>query len=238
MSRSTTKAGQPGRPANAGNFLRETDLFFQGRDPIHKTMRRIAKDLGRAKISYAVVGGMAVYAQGYRRTTDDLDILLTREGYAEFRRLLVPKNYETLPGRPKRFIDPRSGVSFDIFVTGLFPGSGTAGPIAYPDPATVSMTIERIRVINLPGLIQLKLAARRYQDLADVVNLIRVHNLDASFQEKLHPATHRDYRECLQERRREEACEACQDQEFEKEMGNESASGGLDARRDQPGGSL
>lgn len=228
MSRSTAKTDQSGQPA-MGDFLREADLFFQGKDPIHKTMRRIAKDLGKAKIAYAVVGGMAVYAQGHRRTTDDLDILLSRQGYADFRRLLVPKNYETLPGRPKRFIDPQSGVTFDILVTGLFPGCGTAGPIAYPDPATASVIIARIRVIDLPGLIQLKLAARRYQDLADVVNLIRVHNLDLSFQEKLHPAVHRDYSECLQERRREEACEACLDQEFEKEMGGgkyESVSGG------------
>jgi len=194
-------------------------MFFKGRDPVHQTMRRIAKQLEKAKIAYAVVGGMAVFAQGYRRTTDDLDILLTHQGFAEFRRLFVPTTYEKLPKRPKRFMDPANGVTFDILVTGLFPGTGKPGPIAYPDPAAVSETIEKIRVVDLPTLVQLKLAARRYQDFADVVNLIRVHNLDESFQDKLHPAVHRDYIECLEEKRREEEYEARQDEEFEKEVG-------------------
>src|SRR6516162_5508670 len=112
MSRDSAKTTELRSPAARGNFLREIDMFFQGRDPVHKTMRRIAKLLDKAKIPYAVVGGMAVFAQGYRRTTDDLDILLTREGFAAFRRSFVPTNYEPVPGRPKRFIDPVSKITF------------------------------------------------------------------------------------------------------------------------------
>jgi len=221
MSPSPAKASPPRSPATRGNFLREIDMFFQGRDPVHKTMRRIAKLLDKAKIPYAVVGGMAVFAQGYRRTTDDLDILLTREGFATFRRSFVPKICKPVPRRPKRFVDAANGVTFDILVTGLFPGTGKPGPIAYPDPAAVSEIIEKIHVVNVPTLIQLKLAARRHQDFADVVNLIRVHNLDESFQANLHPAVHRDYIECLEEKRREEEYEARQDEEFEKEIGRD-----------------
>src|SRR5262245_8479296 len=58
----------------------EIAMFFQGKDPVHQTMRRLVKRLERANIPYAVVGGMAVFIQGYRRTTDDLDILVTRQG--------------------------------------------------------------------------------------------------------------------------------------------------------------
>jgi hypothetical protein len=219
MSRSLPHTSPPRSPATRGGFLREIDMFFQGRDPVHKTMRRIAKLLEKAKIPYAVVGGMAVFAQGYRRTTDDLDILLTPEGFDAFRRLFVPKNYESVPHRRKRFLDPVTAVTFDILVTGLFPGTGKPGPIAYPDPAKVSETIERIRVVDLPTLIQLKLAARRHQDFADVVNLIRVHNLDESFQAKLHLAVHQDYIECLEEKRREEEYEARQDEAFNDAIG-------------------
>jgi hypothetical protein len=219
MSPSPLDAMPPVNPATRANFLRNIDMFFQGRDPVHKTMRRIAKLLEKAKIPYAVVGGMAVFAQGYRRTTDDLDILLTREGFDAFRRMFVPQNYQSIPRHQKRFIDPLTGVTFDILVTGFFPGTGKPGPISYPDPADVSETIERIRVVDLPTLVQLKLAARRYQDFADVVNLIRVHHLDESFQAKLHPAVHRDYLECLEEKRREEEYEARQDEAFEEEVG-------------------
>src|SRR5438128_3075487 len=114
MTASPAQSGQLHAPATRGNFLKEIDMFFQGRDPVHKTMRRIVKLLDKAKIPYAVVGGMAVFAQGYRRTTDDLDILLTSEGFAEFRRLFVPATYGKLPRRPKRFLDPANGVTFDI----------------------------------------------------------------------------------------------------------------------------
>jgi hypothetical protein len=67
-------------------------------------------------------------------------------------------------------------------------------------------------VVDLPTLIQLKLAARRYQDFADVVNLIRANNLDESFQGKLHPSVQGDFIECLEEKRREDEYEARQDQ--------------------------
>lgn len=38
----------------------------------------------------------------------------------------------------------------------------------------------------------------------DVVFLIRIHNLDESFNEKLHPSIRKDYFECLEEKRRED----------------------------------
>ncbi len=219
MARPSVQQKPPRAPRGRANFLKAIDMFFKGRDPVHQTMRRVVKQLEKSKIPYAVVGGMAVFAQGYRRTTDDLDILLTRAGLATFRSVFEAKGYKTVAGHPKRFIDPVNGVTFDILITGLFPGTGKPGPISYTDPAEVSETIEKIRVVDLPTLIQLKLAAGRYQDFADVVSLIRVHHLDESFQAKLHPAVHRDYTECLDECRREEEYEARQNEEFEKEVG-------------------
>jgi hypothetical protein len=68
----------------------------------------------------------------------------------------------------------------------------------------------KVQVIDLPTLVQLKLAARRYQDLADVVNLIEFNELDESFEERLHASVRRDYIECLEEKRREEEYEARQ----------------------------
>jgi len=211
MSRPTAKnsslSGRK-RPVNFWQGLKEIDMFFQGRDPVHKTMRRAAKRLEKANIPYAVVGGMAVFAQGYRRTTNDVDVLLTPEGFAEFCRRFVPKDYEKLPKRPRRFKDRTSAINLDILVTGYFPGSGKPGPIAYPDPAGVSETIDNVRVLDLVTLVQLKLAARRYQDFADVVNLIRFNGLDESFARRLHPSVHSDYTECLEEKRREDEYEA------------------------------
>jgi len=188
--------------------LKEVELFFQKNDPVHKTMRRVVKRLDKAGIVYAVVGGMAVNAHGRKRTTADLDLLLTAEGLTEFRRRFVPKDYEEVSGRPRRFSDRKNGVKIDFLVTGLFPGSGVPGPIAYPDPSAVGEVIEDARVVDLTTLIQLKLAARRYQDFADVVALIRVHDLDEAYAGGLDESVRGDYVECLEEKRREDVYEA------------------------------
>ncbi|MBY0528306.1 MAG: hypothetical protein K2R98_33255 [Gemmataceae bacterium] len=208
-------------PALARSFsfderLREIDMFFQGTDRVHQTMQRVAEKLEEANIPYAIVGGMAVNAHGHKRTTGDVDFLVTGEGLTAFARLYVGPDFDRVPRHPRRFVDRNNGVHVDFLVTGLFPGSGKPGPIAYPDPADVSERIENRRVVTLTTLVQLKLAARRYQDFADVVNLIRAQNLDESFATRLHPAVHGDYIECLEEKRRDDEYELRQDQAFEQ----------------------
>ena len=196
--------------------LREIDMFFQGSDRVHQTLGRVADKLEEAKISYAILGGMAVNAHRYERTTKDVDFLLTQDGLNRFRRLYVPVVFDAVSGRPRRFLDRETGVTFDMLVTGLFPGSGRPGPVAFPDPDDVSEIIDNRHVVNMPTLIQLKLAAHRYQDFADVVNLIHAHDLDESYLVQLHPAVHGDFIECLEEKRREDAYEAHLDQEIER----------------------
>jgi hypothetical protein len=194
-------------------------MFFQGKDRVHETMRRVAARLEANGVAYAIVGGMAVNAHRYQRTTNDVDFLFSAAGVAVFRRLVDAGEFDAMPGRPRRFVDRATGVAFDILITGLFPGSGEPGPIAFPDPSVVSQTIDELRVVDLPTLVQLKLAAGRYQDFADVVNLIRANKLDESFQQQLHPAVQGDFIECLEEMRREDEYETRQDQKFEDQSG-------------------
>jgi hypothetical protein len=184
--------------------LKEIGMFFQKRSPQHQAMRRLARRLKKAGIPYAIMGAMAVNAHGAARTTKDVDVLLTSEGLERFRREFVGADYEQVVGRPRRFVERQSGVTVDCLVTGRFPGTGKPGPFAFPDPTEASQEIEKIRVLTLPQLIQLKLAARRYYDFGDVVFLIQTHHLDESFLEKLHPSVHQDFIECLEEKRRED----------------------------------
>jgi hypothetical protein len=184
--------------------LKEISMFFQGRDEVHKTLRRVIKRLDKAGIPYVVVGGLAVKAHGYRRTTDDVDLLLTPQGLEEFRTRFVPKNYEQAGQRKRRFVDKVNHITLGILVTGGFPGNGAPGPVSFPDPNNVRQLFEDIPFLDLPTLIQLKLAARRYQDFADVVHLIRDNNLDEPFQDKLDPSVRGDFIECLEEKRRED----------------------------------
>lgn len=180
----------------------------RGKDPASVSMRRLVKKLDKAKIMHAIMGGMAVYVHGYRRFTDDVDVLVTADGLQTFRERLVPKDYEPVAGRSRRFVDRVNGVTVDLLLTGGTPGFGKPGPISFPDPAEVREKIDDIYFINLATLICLKLAAFRPKDYADVVDLIRVNNLDESFLDRLHPTLHHDYLEALAHRRREDESEA------------------------------
>jgi hypothetical protein len=205
---SKTKIGELApRPFSFTRRLKEIDMFFQKRDPVHQTAKRLTKRLDKAGIPYAIMGAMAVNAHGAERTTKDVDILLTKEGLQRFKSEFLGKTYEPVEGRPRRFREAQSGVTVDVLVTGHYPGRGGPGPFAFPDPSEASVDMEGSRVISLPMLIQLKLAARRYYDFGDVVFLIRVHDLDESYLKKLHPAVHKDFIECLEEKRREDEYE-------------------------------
>jgi hypothetical protein len=207
MSRSRTREGQPSFDPKTFSFmerLKEIGMFFEKKSPQHKTMRRLAQRLEKADIPYAIMGAMAVNAHGARRTTDDVDVLLTPEGLERFRKQFVGKTYDQVEGRSRRFVERRSKVGVDVLVTGLYPGRRKPGPFAFPDPEEASEEIEEVKVVTLPQLIQLKLAARRHYDFGDVEFLIRVHNLDESFLEKLHPSVRQDFIECLEEKRRED----------------------------------
>lgn len=188
--------------------LAEIDMFFAGRGEVQQTLRRLVKRLQKARIPYAVMGGLAVNAHGHQRLTKDVDVLLSPDGLAAFRRLHVPRDYEPVPGRPRRLVDRKNRGTVDVLLAGRFPGSGKPGPIAFPAPEQVRETIDKVDYLDLLTLIQLKLAARRHQDFADVVNLIAVHDLDESFLDRLHPSVRRDFVECLEEKRREEAYQA------------------------------
>lgn len=67
-------------PGSFEESLREAERFFGGRGKVHRTMRRFAARLAKAKIQYAIIGGMAMTLHGYQRVTTDVDLLVTAEG--------------------------------------------------------------------------------------------------------------------------------------------------------------
>src|SRR5271165_1620693 len=58
----------------------EGDRHFQRDDAVFKTLRKIARRLESVGVPYAIAGGMALEAHGFRRLTVDVDILVNREG--------------------------------------------------------------------------------------------------------------------------------------------------------------
>jgi len=171
--------------------LREASEYFARGGRLHETLRRLAARLDAEGIPYALLGGMALGEHGYVRMTEDVDVLLPPEGLARLRERLVGRGYvATHPGATRAFRDVESGVRIEVLVTGEFPGDGRPKPVAFPDPRTAAIAVEGLRVLTLPRLVELKLAAgmsapHRLRDLADVQEIIKARQLDEPFAEQL-----------------------------------------------------
>lgn len=180
-------------------IFREIDQFFMQQGKVYETLQNVSQSLSKAGIEYAVIGGMALVIHGYRRTTQDVDLLLTPEGLETFRTALVGRGFvPAFTGATKIFKDTATGVAVKIIVTGEYPGDGKPKPVSFPDPAVVSMDIDGIKVIKLVKLIELKLASGlsdlgRLKDLADVQELVRSLSLPSELADELDESVKADY---------------------------------------------
>lgn len=160
------------------DVFREGSKFFMKEGDLYETLRGLAKRLGEEGLDYAVIGAMALAAHGYRRFTEDVDILLRPDTLERFRDQLVGLGYRpAFSGARKSFRDTRTGVKIEVMTTGEFPGDGRPKPVSFPDPVEVRVDKDQLWVVGLPVLIELKLASglsasHRLKDLADVQELI------------------------------------------------------------------
>ena len=73
------------------------------------------------------------------------------------------------------FATPSTVFGSKFLIAGEFPGDGKPKPVAFPDPGEVGVLIDGVRYVNLPGLVELKIASGmtgnlgRMKDLADVI---------------------------------------------------------------------
>ena len=173
--------------------LNEGSRFFEGRSGVQEALRRITRRLEELGIPYAVAGGMALFHHGYRRFTDDIDILVTKSDREEIQQQLTGRGYLPTFTRRKNLRDTELGVKINFLTTGNDPGDGKPKPVAFPNPADVSIEKDGLRILKLESLIELKLAsglsaAHRLRDLADVQELIRLLDLPAEVADSLHPS--------------------------------------------------
>ena len=180
--------------------LREGSMHFEKGNAVHKALRKITKRLDELGIPYAVAGAMAMFFHGYRRFSDDVDILVSPEGLQEIHRQLEGLGYLPPFEGSKQLRDTDLGVRVEFLVSGEYPGDGKPKPVAFPRPEEASIEIEGIRFLQLPKLIELKLASgmtnpRREKDLADVQGLIETLDLPEEFADKLDPFVRDKYKE-------------------------------------------
>jgi len=183
--------------------LAEGSRFFEQKSALQDTLRRITARLNELGIPYVVVGGLALFAHGYRRFTEDVDILVSPEGFKQIHQQLECLGYIPPFKGSKQLRDAQSGVRIKFLVTGQFPGDGKPKPVAFPDPASAATEIDGIKYLTLPALIELKLASGmtnplRLRDLSDVMELIKLLRLPRDFSQQLAPFVQEKYLELWQ----------------------------------------
>jgi Nucleotidyl transferase AbiEii toxin, Type IV TA system len=146
-------------------------------------IKEIARKAGEASIPFLIIGGYAVMAHGYVRTTEDLDLLAQGERREDLSRLLEDAGM-TLKNDAPTFLqfNPRNESEMNVdlmFVSG--------DVFARMERAAVETTVEEVpvRVVSLLHLIALKCHAlqhskstRRLKDMDDLIQLILIHKLD------------------------------------------------------------
>jgi hypothetical protein len=180
----------------------EGSLFLEGLGAVHRALRRITGRLAEIDVPHAVCGGMALYAQDFRRYTADVDILVTRDDLKRIHDALTGLGYVPPFAGSKNLRDVADGVRIEFLITGDYPGDGKPKPVAFPDPRDVAIERDGIRFLDLKSLIELKLASGmtnpgRLKDLADVQELIRIRKLDERFALTLNPYVQPKFAELL-----------------------------------------
>lgn len=190
--------------------MSEGSQFFEGKGAVQETLLRITRRLRELNIPYSVVGGMALFHHGYRRFTEDIDLLVDRGGLERIHAELEGRGYIPPFPRSRNLRDAESGVKIEFLVTGDFPGDGKPKPVAFPDPSAASFESDGIRYVNLNALIDLKLASGisspgRARDIADVMELIRKLNLPLDYAAQLNPYVQDKFREIWPHAKAEES---------------------------------
>jgi hypothetical protein len=127
-----------------------------------------------------LAGGWAVWRHGFvGRVTQDIDIVLPADRIEEFIRLAGVSGFEVLPQPEGRWPKARhkdTDVKVDVLPENARPGTaGKPAPTTIRHPLVMGAEGSTLVFVSLPALVELKIAAGRIGDEADVVELIRTN---------------------------------------------------------------
>lgn len=174
------------------------DRMIRAVEKVRDRMLRAAAALEQAGVPYAVAGGNAVAAWVARvdetavRNTRDVDILLRRADLPAARAAL-----ENVGFVYRKVASLGQAGGLDLFLDGSGTGARDAVHVVFasekvrldsPTPSpdvTESESADRFRLVNLEGLVRMKLAAFWDKDRTHLRDLIDVGLIDASWLGKL-----------------------------------------------------
>ena len=162
--------------------------MLEHRGAILETARAVSNLLREHHIRGAIIGGIAVVLNGHLRTTRDVDVWVADrlDGFADILRA-AGATYE--PAKREFLLN---GIAIHLVPDDL----------AQPEPRRL-IEIDGITTVTLGDLINMKLRSglrnlARSQDIADVIGLIRQHQLGKEFAAKIDKKYRVDFRKLVE----------------------------------------
>ncbi|MFN3651994.1 MAG: nucleotidyltransferase family protein [Armatimonadota bacterium] len=180
--------------------LSEGSRHFEENSAVFQALEKISRRLDELGVEYAVVGGMALFQHGYRRFTEDVDILVTPKDLRTIHQRLEGRGYRPPHPHSKHLRDTELGVRIEFLTSGEYPGDGKPKPVQFPDPEGATVERDGIKFLSLEKLIELKLASGmtgvgRLRDHSDVLELIKLIGLPRDYSRHLDPYVREKYEE-------------------------------------------
>jgi hypothetical protein len=143
-----------------------------------RVVRALDQVLNACDCEAVVSGGWAVWRHGFvGRVTQDVDLAIPKASVDDFLQAATVSGFELtvqIEGRWPKLRHRDTGIEVDILPEGGRPGTvSRPAPTTIPHPKEMGAVRGMLKYISLPSLIELKLAAGRLRDEADVVELIR-----------------------------------------------------------------
>src|SRR5436309_14979875 len=98
--------------------LERMGSYFMDSSPLQKTAADIARRLSEMGIDYAIAGALCLAAHGVVRATEDVDVLITREGLERFKQRRLGRGYVNLRPGGESVRDTVRGVKVDFLIAG------------------------------------------------------------------------------------------------------------------------
>ena len=153
--------------------------------PDTDVFQRLQQRANAAGLDFLLIGGHAVNAYGYARTTIDVDILARERQRPEWKAALASQGYLLIHETPAfAQFDPPTTVEMNLDL--MFVDEATFGKLS-SERQMLPVGSALLPVPSILHLIALKLHATRTasrategKDFHDVVNLIRTHRIDVA----------------------------------------------------------
>ena len=148
---------------------------LESREPTLEDLRDLCRELNQRGARYIVIGGFAIRAAGYNRTTMDVDLLVASDRDNEAR---VFSALATLPDNAVRELQPGELDQYAVVRVAdeiLVDLMRTAGGIDY-DEASKDVSVREVEGVAIPFasprlLWRMKVVTRREKDSGDLVFL-------------------------------------------------------------------